>query len=109
MSGPVMNGLDVVTVRVAQEHPGIAGVVLRPLPRGVQHLRPRGERGGGAASTAPRSGARKATCSSRASAPAAGLSQKLGTPSEPASPITNPGPLSKRIISPIPSGANTRR
>ncbi len=36
----VVDGLDVVAVRVAQEHAVVAGVVLRELARGVQHLRP---------------------------------------------------------------------
>jgi enamine deaminase RidA (YjgF/YER057c/UK114 family) len=36
----VVDGLDVVTVQVAQEHPVVARVVLRELTRGVQHLRP---------------------------------------------------------------------
>ena len=36
----VVDGLDVVAVRVAQEDGVIAGVVLRPLARGVQHLHP---------------------------------------------------------------------
>jgi uncharacterized membrane protein YgaE (UPF0421/DUF939 family) len=35
----VVDGLDVVAVRVAQEHAVVAGVVLGPLARGVQHLR----------------------------------------------------------------------
>jgi uncharacterized membrane protein YgaE (UPF0421/DUF939 family) len=34
----VVDGLDVVAVRVAQEHAVVAGVVLGPLARGVQHL-----------------------------------------------------------------------
>jgi regulation of enolase protein 1 (concanavalin A-like superfamily) len=33
----VVDGLDVVAVRVAQEHPVVARVVLRPLARGMQH------------------------------------------------------------------------
>ena len=36
----VVDGLDVVAVRVAQEHAVVAGVVLRPLTRGVQHFHP---------------------------------------------------------------------
>jgi len=36
----VVDGLDVVPVQVAQEHRVVTGVVLRPLPRGVQHLHP---------------------------------------------------------------------
>jgi uncharacterized membrane protein YgaE (UPF0421/DUF939 family) len=45
LSGPtarpqlaVVDGLDVVAVQVAQEHPVVARVVLRELTRGVQHL-----------------------------------------------------------------------
>jgi hypothetical protein len=34
----VVDGLDVVAVRVAQEHPVVARVVLRELAGGVQHL-----------------------------------------------------------------------
>ena len=34
----VVDGLDVVAVQVAQEHPVVARVVLRELTRGVQHL-----------------------------------------------------------------------
>ena len=37
---PVVDGLDVVAVRVTEEHPVVARVVLRPLARGVQHLHP---------------------------------------------------------------------
>src|SRR6516225_6194412 len=36
----VVDGLDVVAVRVTEEHPVVARVVLRPLARGVQHLHP---------------------------------------------------------------------
>jgi uncharacterized membrane protein YgaE (UPF0421/DUF939 family) len=41
----VVDGLDVVAVRVAQEHPVVTRVVLRELARGVQHLHP-GRHGG---------------------------------------------------------------
>ena len=41
----VVDGLDVVAVRVAQEHSVVARVVLRELARGVQHLHP-GRHGG---------------------------------------------------------------
>src|SRR5690348_8835837 len=34
----VVDRLDVVAVRIAQEHPVVARVVLRELTRGVQHL-----------------------------------------------------------------------
>src|SRR5580704_4364795 len=46
-AGPlaVVDGLDVVAVGVAQVDAVVAGVVLRPLARGVQHFRP-GRRGG---------------------------------------------------------------
>jgi uncharacterized membrane protein YgaE (UPF0421/DUF939 family) len=37
---PVVDGLDVVAVQVAQEHPVVARVVLRELTRGVQYLDP---------------------------------------------------------------------
>ena len=41
----VVDGLDIVAVRVAQEDGVVAGVILRPLARGVQHLCP-GRHGG---------------------------------------------------------------
>ena len=41
----VVDGLDVVAVRIAQEHAVVAGVVLRKLARGVQHFHP-GRHGG---------------------------------------------------------------
>src|SRR5450759_1383452 len=44
-SVPVVYGLHVVAVEVAQKHAVVARVVLGPLPRGVQHLRPRRHRG----------------------------------------------------------------
>jgi hypothetical protein len=41
----VVDGLDVVAVGIAQEHGVVAGVVLRPLARSVQHFHP-GRHGG---------------------------------------------------------------
>lgn len=37
----MVNGLHVVAVEVAQEHTVVTRVILGPLPRGVQYLRPR--------------------------------------------------------------------
>jgi hypothetical protein len=93
-----MDGLDVVAVQVAQEHPVVARVVLRELTRGVQHLRP----GWCTASTAARSGALKATWSSLVSVPVGGPSQNTGWPSAPPRPTTMVSPYGKRITSCIP-------
>ena len=42
---PVVDGLDVVTVGIAQEHGVVAGVVLRPFAGGMQDLDPGRHRG----------------------------------------------------------------
>ena len=108
-SAAVVDGLHVVAVRVAQEHPVVAGVVLRPLPRRVQHRGPAASAAAWTASTACRSAAVKARWTSRVSAPAAGLSQKAGLPSGPARPTSKPSGCGTRIASVMPRGANTRR
>lgn len=106
---PVVHGLHVMAVEVAQEHAIVAGVVLGPLTRGVQNFRARRyssvmDRVDGMAV-----GSAEGQVKFRVSVPMAGLSQKLGMLSEPDRPTTKALPCGKRIISRIPIGANVRR
>lgn len=86
----VMNRLGVVAVQVANEHRGVAGVVLGPHPGRMQVSAPAKTASWCTRSTAARSGAVNATWISRLAANGAGPSQNRGMPSGPDRPTTRP-------------------
>ena len=105
----VVDGLDVVAVRVAQEHGVVARVVLRPLTRGVQHFHS-GRHGGFVHGVHRAAVGRPERHVQFPGFGAGGRAQpEVGTPSGPARPTTMVSPAGKRIASCIPIAAKVRR
>jgi hypothetical protein len=102
-----MNSLDVVPVRVAQEHAVVAGVVFRPQPGPVQQLR--AGTFGGALHRVNRLPRRRAQRDVHRPHPAVhqGPKPELGPTVQAAQPTTVPSSRDNRISSRTPSGANT--
>src|SRR5262249_9037059 len=105
----VVDGLDVVAVQVAQEHPVVAGWYSGNSRGACSTSTPAATAAWCTASTAARSGALKATWSSLVSVPVGGPSQNTGWPSAPPRPTTMVSPYEKRMISRIPIAANVPR
>ena len=105
----VVHGLDVVAVGIAQEHAVVTGVVLGPLTRGVQHLRP--GRHGRLMDRVYRVpvGRTEGDVQLPGLGAGRGPSQNAAVPSGPARPTTMVSPTGKRIASRIPIEAKVRR